>query len=64
MISTPQLARNENLPARDAAIPDPLPDLVLVAIDERGVNVAVPVREGVRDGRADLAGLGPPGAWG
>jgi hypothetical protein len=58
----PQLAGDEDLFSRHSAVFDPLPDLILVAVDQSGVDVTIPVLQSERDRRADLPWFGLPGA--
>lgn len=64
LVRVPQLGGDENLLARDTGIIDALPDLVLILVNERSVNVTVPVLESEGDGFADLSRRRLPGAFG
>jgi hypothetical protein len=55
-----QLGRDPDLLARHSRVLDALPDLALVAVRERRVDVAVAGVEGGLDGVADGAGFGLP----
>jgi hypothetical protein len=56
----PHFASDEDLLPGHSTVLDPLPDLVLVLVDQRAVEVSVPDLERVRDGVAHLSGLGLP----
>lgn len=55
-----ELGGEEDLVACDAGSLDAIADLLLVAVGEGGVDVAVAVAEGGLDGVLDLVGLGLP----
>lgn len=56
-----KLSGDPDLLSGDARVLDTLADLVLVAVGEGSVDVAVSSEEGSLDGIADLVGLGLPG---
>ena len=60
MLGTPKLARDEDLVARDARVPDPFPDFLLVPVDPGEVEVFVSVLQSSLDGVGDFARAGLP----
>ena len=56
-----ELGRQPDLAAGHAGRFDALPDLGFVAVRERGVDVAVALLQGGRDGFAHFVGLALPG---
>ena len=57
-----QLGRQPNVRASHAGRSDAVADLLLVAVGEGRVDVAVARAQGCLDGALDLVGLGLPGA--
>jgi hypothetical protein len=60
LMRVPHFTGDEDVLPGDSAVLDPLPDLVLVLVDQRAVEVSVPDLERVRDSVAHLPGLGLP----
>lgn len=62
LIRVPHFGSDEDILPFHTAVFDPLPDLILVLVDEGAVEVPVAYLEGVGDGGADFSGLSLPGA--
>ena len=62
MITRPDFTRDKDFFPGDTGILDSLPDLVLVLVAQRAVQMGITILQSVRDGLTDLSGLGLPGA--
>lgn len=60
VLGTPKLARDKDLVARDARVPDPLADFLLVPVDPGEVEVFVSVLQSGLDSAGDFARAGFP----